>query len=149
MASDEDPWVSAFTHAEPRARAVLGIGADVDPAELLDSFDRQQEIVVEAEKRLRDTEFTTVGGDGRVVVTMTGAGHISEIELVDDVYVRFRPRELGPEVLKTVNAAMARCGEIVHEAMRGVLGDETVLDEIMKGWPGRAAGDGHGVADWT
>jgi DNA-binding protein YbaB len=145
-----DPWVQATEKFEPRARQLLGIGPDVGPEDLLNAFAEQQRIAEEADQRLESTQFTTTNENGIISVTMTGKAQILSLAIGDEAYVRYRPAELGPVVLDTVNRAMTHCGELVRESLVGVLGDESALDAIMESWPGaHHTGDEPPPADWT
>jgi DNA-binding protein YbaB len=148
-----DPWVKATAEFEPRAKKLLGLRPDSRPEDLLNAFEIQQQLAVEADQRLESTKFTTTSDNGLISITMTGKARIEALVIEDDAYLRFRPDELGPAVLETLNEATARCGELVRESLSGVFGsDDAVLDTIMEGWPAHRVNgdeDDENLADWT
>jgi DNA-binding protein YbaB len=149
----QDPWVKATREFEPHARQALGVGPEARPEDLLGEFERQQRLAVEATQLLDDTEFTTTSENGLISVTMTGKAQILALVIDDEAVVRYRPDELGPAVLETLNKATAHCGELVRESLAGLFGrDDSTLDAIMESWPAHrvdADDDGRPQADWA
>ena len=150
----QDPWVQATAEFAPRARQLLDLGPDARPEDLLYAFEHQQRIAVEADQRLESTRFTTTSDNELISVTMTGKARILSLAIADEAFLRYRPDELGPAVLDTLNRAMAHCGELVRESLAGIFGqDDATLDKIMQGWPAHRVDDERGdeqpLADWT
>src|SRR4051812_41305913 len=150
----QDPWVSATEDFEPRGRQLLGLGPDSRPEDLLNAFEHSQRLAMEADQRLESTRFTTTSDNDLISVTMTGKAKILSLVIADEAFLRYKPNELGPAVLDTLNRAMAHCGELVRESLAGLFGqDDATLDTIMEGWPAHRVDDERGdeqpLADWT
>jgi DNA-binding protein YbaB len=149
----EDPWVRATAEFAPRAQQLLGLSPHSHPEDLLNAFEVQERIAVEAEQRLESTRFTTTSDNGLISVTMTGKAQVVSLVVDDEAFVRYRPDELGPAILETLNLATAHCGELVRESLAGLFGpDDARLDSIMESWPVHRVDDeddDERLADWT
>ena len=101
--------------------------------DLLAGYRRSREQLGAVQRSLAGVRETVTSEDGRVTVTVSGAGTLVDLTIEDDAYRALRPAELAELIVGTTAAATALAARQANEVLAPVLPADTDPAALLNG----------------